>query len=336
MAAAFERNQTVSDFEAIQNRRNLVVGVFVVVGFLAFGWLVFKFGDMPLWVAKLRSYDVHVQFLAANGVQKDTPVQFCGYQIGRVTAVDPPRIREEIVFDPNSERRWFHQSLVTMSIDNQFNDLPTDCQIKLMTRGLGSSYIEIKSPIPDEKSEFLIHGMTIQGSTGISSEFFPEETQKKLEALVDDLRTLVGNANDVAGDDGNKQNLKTFFQNLTEASGQAAVTLKQARNTIEHAYAAIGDYRTLAGTGTDALEKVSGSIVAVSEEITRASVQVNVMLAGINQGNGTIGKLANDARLYEELLDTSTQMEILVTEMKKLSQAINERGLGRVWKKGTK
>ncbi len=336
MDAAFERNQTVSDFETIQNRKNLVVGVFVVVGFLAFGWLVFKFGDMPLWVAKLRSYDVHVQFLAANGVQKDTPVQFCGYQIGRVTAVEPPRVREEIVFDPNNERRWFHQSLVTISIDNQFDDLPKDCQVKLMTRGLGSSFIEIKSPIPDENSEFLSHGMTIQGSAGINSEFFPEETQKKLEALVDDIRTLVGNANDVAGDDENKQNLKAFLQNLTTASGQAAKTLEQARNTIDHAYAAIGDYRTLAGTGTNALEKVSGSIVAASEQLTRASTQINVMLAGVNEGNGTVGKLINDARLYEELLDTSTQMQILVTEMKTLSQAINERGLGRVWKKGAK
>ncbi len=336
MGTAFERNQTLSDFEAIQNRRNLVVGIFVVVGFLAFGWLVFKFGDMPLWVAKLRSYDVHVQFLEANGVQKDTPVQFCGYQIGRVTAVEPPRIREEIVFDPNNERRWFHQSLVTMSIDNQFSDIPKDCQIKLMTRGLGSSFISIKSPIPDEKSECLTHGMTVQGSAGVSSEFFPEETQKKLEGLVDDLRTLVGNANDVAGDDENKQNLKTFLQNLTDASGQAAKTLEQARHTIDHAYAAIGDYRTLASTGTNALEKVSGSIASASEELTRASTQINVMLAGINEGNGTVGKLVNDARLYEELLDTSTQMQILVVEMKKLAQAINERGLGRVWKKGAK
>ena len=182
----------MSDFEAIQNRRNLVVGVFVVVGFLAFGWLVFKFGDLPLWVAKLRSYDVHVQFSAANGVQKDTPIRFCGYQIGRVTAVEPPRTRAEIVSDPNQEPRWFHQSRVTMSIDKQFDTLPRDCEVKLMTRGLGSSFIEIKAPIYDANAPVLVHGMTIQGSSGISSEFFPEETQKKLEALVDDFAYLCG------------------------------------------------------------------------------------------------------------------------------------------------
>jgi phospholipid/cholesterol/gamma-HCH transport system substrate-binding protein len=322
----------VSDFEAIQNRRNLVVGVFVVVGFLAFGWLIFKFGDLPLWVAKLRSYDVHVQFSAADGVQKDTPVRFCGYQIGRVTSVEPPRVRAEIVFDSNDEPRWFHQSLVTMSIDDQFGDIPKNSQVTLLTRGLGSSFIEIKSPIPDEKdeeAEFLVHGVTIQGSTGISSDFFPEETQKKLEGLVDDLRTFVGNANDIAGDDQNKRNLKTFLFNLNQAS-------EQARDTLKQAHAAIGEYRKLADTGTNAMEDVSASIVASSEALTKASTQINVMLTGINKGNGTIGRLVTDARLYEELLDTSTQMQILVTDLKALTQAINDRGLMRVLKKGTK
>ncbi|NQV34201.1 MAG: MCE family protein [Phycisphaeraceae bacterium] len=322
----------MSDFEAIQNRRNLVVGVFVMVGFLAFGWLIFKFGDMPLWVAKLRSYDVHVQFSSADGVQKDTPVRFCGYQIGRVTFVEPPRVRAEILSNSDREPRWFHQSMVTMSIDNQFDDIPKDSQVKLLTRGLGSSFIEIKAPIPgekDEEVELLVHGATLQGSTGISSDFFPEETQKKLEALVDDLRTFVGNANDIAGDDENKENLKTFLGNLTEASEQAA-------RTLEEAYAAIGDYRVLAGAGKNAVDKVSASIVVASEELSKASSQLNVMLAGINEGDGTIGKLVNDARLYEELLDTSTQMQILVTDLKSLIQAINDRGLMRVLKKGTK
>ncbi|MCP4453157.1 MAG: MCE family protein, partial [Planctomycetes bacterium] len=298
----------MSDFEAIQNRRNLVVGVFVVVGFLAFGWLIFKFGDLPLWVAKFRSYDVHVQFSAADGVQKDTPIRFCGYQIGRVTSVEPPRVRAEILRDSEREPRWFHQSLVTMSIDNQFNEIPTDSEVKLLTRGLGSSFIEIKSPIPDEDTEHLIHGATLQGSTGISSDFFPEDTQKKLEGLVDDLRTFVGNANDIAGDDQNKENLKALLSNLTQASSQAAKALEETRDTLKQAQGAIGDYRILAGTGTNALDKVSASVVEASGELAKASSQITVMLTNINEGRGTAGKFVTDARLYEELLTTSSQL----------------------------
>jgi len=107
----------VSDYESLQRRRNFVVGIFVVLGLCAFGWLVFKFGDLPSGVTKMRSFQICVQFRAAPGVQKDTPVRFCGYQIGRVTAVDPPRIRAEIRNGQPSDLRY-HQSLVTLSIDD--------------------------------------------------------------------------------------------------------------------------------------------------------------------------------------------------------------------------
>ena len=148
------------------------------------------------------------------------------------------------------------------------------------------------------------------------------------------LRTFVGNANDIAGDDQNKQNLKSFLANLTEASDQAAKTLEQARDTIKQAYVAIDDYRDLAKTGSDAVDKVATSIVSATEELTKASSQINLMLTRINDGDGTIGKFITDGRLYEELLDTSAQMQVMVAEMKTLMQAINERGLGKVWKKG--
>ena len=137
-----------------------------------------------------------------------------------------------------------------------------------------------------------------------------------------------------SGDHENKQNLKAFLGNLTQASGQAAKTLEEAQETIEQAYAAIGDYRTLADTGTNALDRVVTSVVTLSEELTRASSQVNVMVTGINNGQGTMGKFVNDARFYEELVDTSEQLQVLATEMKTLIQAINDRGLGKVWKKG--
>ena len=34
------------------------------------------------------------------------------------------------------------------------------------------------------EGKFLVEGSLLQGSTGVSSEFFPEATQKKLEELI--------------------------------------------------------------------------------------------------------------------------------------------------------
>ena len=85
----------MSDYETTQRKRNITVGIFVLIAVCAFVWLIFKFGDLPTAVSRFRSFQVFVQFPTAPGVQKDTPVRFCGYQIGRVTDVMAPQIRED-------------------------------------------------------------------------------------------------------------------------------------------------------------------------------------------------------------------------------------------------
>jgi hypothetical protein len=66
----------------------------------------------------------------------------------------------------------------------------------------------------------------LQGSTGVTSEFFPEETQKELRELVVDMRTFVNNANDILGDPNNKENIKVT---LLENAEQMELLLKEIK-----------------------------------------------------------------------------------------------------------
>jgi phospholipid/cholesterol/gamma-HCH transport system substrate-binding protein len=322
----------VSDYETIQRKRNIFVGVFVIVGMCALGWLIFKFGDLPTAVTKIGSIRIFIQFPMAPGVQKDTPVRFCGYQIGRVTGVMPPRIRKNL--DTNQE---YHQTVVVLTIDKKYVDIPSNVNIKLMTRGLGSSYIELKVdpeslPAPPRDPNrpetcFLVDGMWLQGSTGISSEFFPEESQKKLDSLVEDLRAFVNNADDIIGDPNNKENFKRILANLSGASEAATEAIQQAKQTME-------EFKKFATAGTKTLEnadaKVDKAIVAMidtSEQLSKATEQLRLILEKINSGQGTAGMLVNDGRFYESLLENADQMQILLEEMKLFVAKAREKGL---------
>ena len=117
----------------------MIVGIFVIVGLAALGWMIFKFGDLPTAITRMRSFEVYVQFPTAPGVEKDTPVRFAGYQIGRVTHVMAPEVREDL----NTHKKY-HQTLIVMSINSKYVDIPCNVEVKLMTRGLGSSYLELK------------------------------------------------------------------------------------------------------------------------------------------------------------------------------------------------
>lgn len=333
----------MSDYEASQKRRDVVVGIFVVLGLAALGWMIFKFGDLPTAVSRMKSFQVLVQFPTAPGVQKDTPVRFCGYQIGRVTSVMAPRVMQDM-----NTKRDYHQTKVVLSIDKAFTDIPSNVQAKLMTRGLGSSYIELKvdpeqlpaPPLDPNRPEtaFLVDGMALQGSTGLTSEFFPEESQKKLNSLVEGIGAFIGNANDIIGDPNNKANVKATLANMSEATANIAVAMDKATEVMENAEKTLDEFKTLATTGTTTLqnadakaERLVASVASASGELSRAISQLRLAIEKVNQGQGTAGRLINDARLYEKLLESTEQLNVLMTDFKDLVDKVSEKGLRSIY-----
>ncbi len=332
----------MSDYESAQRRRDVIVGLFVIVGLAALGWMILKFGDLPTAVSRIRSFEVYVRFPSAPGVQTDTPVRFCGYQIGRVTHVMAPAVL------PDNSGRRYHQTRCVLSINKQYVDIPSNVQAKLMTRGLGSSYIELavdpnKLPAPPmdpnrPETRFLVKGIELQGSSGVTSEFFPEESQKKLDRLIGSINIFVANANDIIGDPDNKRNIRTTLANITDASRNFSVAMDEATKTMEDARKTIEEFRRLATAGGETLKSVDGkterlvvSLVNTSAEIGQAMAQLRLAMEKVNTGDGTAGKLINDARLYESLVETTFEMNVLLKDLKQLIDKVSEKGLRSVY-----
>lgn len=294
----------------------MVVGLFVVVAVIAFFWMIFKFGDLPILVSEIKSYEVKIQFPSAPGIQKDTPVRFCGYQIGTVTDVKPPTILQDL-----NTRKWYHQTMVIASIDNHFKDIPESVEAKLMTRGLGSSYIDLRlSPVEVSKGRVLVEGSLLQGSTGVSSEFFPEETQAKLEELITGIATLVKNTNDVIGDANNKTNLKIALANLADATGEANDAIREIKDTADAG-------KTMLQNADARTAQITASLVATSDKLGKVMDNLDDILAKINDGQGTAGKLVNDGRLYEQLLEDSKQLHLVLQDVKTFVTESTEKGI---------
>lgn len=289
----------MSDYETAQKRRDIVVGVFVIVAICALVWLIFMFNDFPTFVSELSSFQVYVQFPTASGVVKDTPVRFCGYPIGSVTKVAPPHLRKDL--DTGLE---YHQTLVVLSINEKYINIPSNIDVKLMTRGLGSSYIELSvdptrplTPLDPNRPEtvYLVDGMLLQGSSGMTSEFFPAESQKKLDELIKGLTAFINNANEIFGDQANKDNIKTTLANTAEA--------------------------------TEELKKFLASGVGTSEEISKTAEELRLVLEKINSGKGSAGRIINDASFYEGLLENTQEMDVLLKELKEMVAEYRKKGI---------
>ncbi len=334
----------MSDYESGQRRRDIVVGLFVIFGLGALGWMIFQFQRLPSAISQMKSFKIYVQFASASGLQTDTPVKFCGYQIGRVTQVMPPAIRTDI-----DTGQPYHQTVCVLSIDEHYVNIPSNVEVKLMTRGLGSSYIELKEdptklPAPPRdpnrpnETRVLINGMLLQGSSGMTSEFFPEESQKKLDRLLQGIGAFVANANDILGDPNNKANIKGSLAHFSDATHNAAVAMEDARKLMEQASRTLDEFKGLAATGTGSLkntdaqvERLVVAIVNTSGELGRAMSELRTALEKANQGQGTVGHLVNDAKLYENLLESTDQLNRLLKDLQSLINKVSEKGLRSVY-----
>lgn len=297
------------DYDMLQKKRNIAVGIFVLIALASLVWLIFIFGDLPVVISKARSYEIYVQFPRAPGLQPNTPVQFCGYQIGRVVTVEPPA-----VFKDAETGKSYYQVRAVFAIQKKYRDIPSNVKIVLMRRGLGSSYIEIlhdpDKPVAEPKdpnrpeTAFLVNGMLMEGTTGTASEFFPEETQAKLDELVTSLNKLAKSADEIIGNKENQQNLRQTLANLREMSKEATDALR--------------DFQTLSVSGKENLDRVSDSLVNTSDQLAEAARQMQLILEKANRGEGSAGKFINDARLYENLMDTTEELNSTLGQFKEL------------------
>jgi phospholipid/cholesterol/gamma-HCH transport system substrate-binding protein len=326
----------VTDYETIQRKRNVIVGIFVVVAVCALIWLIFKFGDLPTTVSKINSFEVFIQFPTAPGVQKDTPVRFCGFQIGRVTKVMFPEERVDL----NTQQKY-HQTLVVLSIDKRYTNIPSNVEVKLMMRGLGSSYIELtvdpnKLPAPPRdpnrpETRFLVHGMPLQGSTGQASEFFPPDIQKKLDELLTNLDGLIKHTDAIIGDPNNKAKIDKMIDNVYVASEDVKQALQDANETMQEVRGAIKEFSNFSIAGKAIFEKADANLVPAVAELTEglseATSQLRQILEKINSGQGSAGRLIYDGKFYENLLENTQQVQMLLEELKALVIEAREKGI---------
>jgi len=295
----------MTDYQAKQRQRNMIVGSFVIIALCGFLYMLFRFRDLPQIVGKLSSFEILVYFPEAPGVQKDTPVQYCGYQIGRVMKVSPPQIRD-----------GSHKVGLIMAIDDRFIDIPEQVDIFVMKRGLGSSFIELRDAASGmvQTGPFLKSGFVKEdGQVGMASDFFPPEVQDKLEALVDSITILTVNANAIIGDSENQANIKKVIANIEAAAAQADATLQSIQNFSD--------------MGTEKLQVIGDKVALAAEQMEGVLSEARKLMAKIDSGSGTAGKLLNDGRLYENLLDSTRELQMLLDQIKQWVAQAREEGV---------
>jgi phospholipid/cholesterol/gamma-HCH transport system substrate-binding protein len=111
--------------------------------------------------------------------------------------------------------------------------------------------------------------------------------------------------------------LADLMQQMNETVGLVNETIKTLRGDVE---AAVGDVADTARKANDLLTAISDDVAAISGSSRRIMTDTQGIIAGLQQGKGTVGRLIKDDEIYQRMVDTARQAQGVVEEARKAVQ----------------
>ena len=251
-----------------------------------------------------------VEYVEIGGLTKSSAVTINGLKVGKV---------DNIEFDVSKEKRG--QLIVTFIVDNDF-EFSNKSIVKIYSPSpISGSNLAV---IPSYDGELAVSGDFLKGQieeslfNSIGERLNP--LQQKIERVIVRADTLFSGVNEIL----NNKTIDGINNSVSNLSG----AISDIRKTIQSVNLMIADSQenlkfTLENTKniTENFSKVSDSLsnVDLNKIINKAEEAVsnfNEMSRKINSGEGTIGKLINDKRMYVNLEAATKELEELLRDIK--------------------
>lgn len=288
--------------------KELKTGIVAIIIITIFIWGYNFLKGQNLFDTNTRYFKV--EYPNISGLSESSLVTINGLKIGKVV---------EINFNKEEAKRG--QLIVRFAIETDFTFSKKSIVKIYSPSPLGGSNLAI---IPSYEGELAVSGDSLKGE--IESNLFTsigerlDPLQQKLEHVISSADSLFINVNNIL-DITTQNSLKKSVINLESTLVEVKRTMLSVNGLID-------------ATSLDLKESVkntksiSEKFLKISDTIANADIggifrkveitlnAANLMLAGIHKGEGTIGKLVTDDRLYNNIAAMSKELEDLLREMK--------------------
>ncbi len=285
--------------------REVKTGIIVIGGILLFilGFSYLK--STPLFDNSKTFYSVYPN---VGGLQAGTQVTINGFSVGKVN---------DIRF--NDEQG---NLLVTFTVSNNFSFSKNSVAELYDTGIIGGKGIQIK-PVFDG-SAVAVSGDTLQSSNrpGLTELVQQRLTplQLKVEDAISNADSLLMNVNEVL-DPQAKKDLRESIAGLNKMvqsfQGSADALNTLLNNNKENLNNSISNLSSITNNFNKLSDSLANAGLGETMKGLQATVQdLNGVLAQIESGDGSLGKLVNDEALYNNLTDASKQLDLLLQDFR--------------------
>ena len=274
--------------------------------------VIFIAGVVYLRGIDLRSkqYELKVFYRNVNGLKEGDVVSVAGLAIGRVESM-------------SLAGRGIN---VLLSIQTKVH-LPRDSKAILKSESImGGKFIEI-APGTDQ-------GMLANGdSLGGLYEADLSELTATLSPITSNVLGILENVNSTF-DQPTRQRIQKIVADLEQSSGRLEEVIRAGGRSADASFAELSAFsRDLAGaartidsiahderlnidTSVTSFARWSRNMERVSAQLETAATSLNAVLGKVGRGEGTLGMLVQDERLYNHLDSLSMNLNLLVRDLR--------------------
>jgi ABC-type transporter Mla subunit MlaD len=156
----------------------------------------------------------------------------------------------------------------------------------------------------------------------------PNSPPENISTMVTRLSRTIKSLEDVIGDPKVQGQVREIVQNLADSTDHLKGTLAKIDTAVANAGGTVDKFGSAATQASETLGTAQKQVLLVSEKLITTLDQLQKTTRQISEGNGTTGKLINDPRLYDGLVDLSKSLRGTVDDLDLLVKRWNDEGLG--------
>lgn len=293
-------------------RRNIIVGLIVLIGLGIVVWMVLLFAGRLARVFSSPGMTITLTSDRADGVSDGSAVYYRGIQVGQVTLVHlssdnsgvviPLSLKKGVVLPRNLR--------ATIRTSSYFG---TAADILLEPQGPPQGEMAADTTL---KAEFEGSALIPKQFTALAEEARRRELLEHLDQTIvsiheqaDKAGKLVDSVQQLIGDKKMADDLRASVANI--------------RLTTETATRATQNFEKFSSDANTTMSDVRVAIVKLSGTIEH----FESIADKVDQGKGTAGLLVNDPKLYQGLVDTTAELHSTIADLKRVVDQWEQEGV---------
>jgi phospholipid/cholesterol/gamma-HCH transport system substrate-binding protein len=330
-----------------------MIGIVSIVGLFGLAWLLMRFGELDNLIRP--SYALTVNLADGAGLRPGSIIELNGVPIGVVENLDlqdnplrPVRIEADI--DEHRRIPSGVEATVSLSLlgggsvlqlssptlvdraDQRY--LPSDGSAVIdadqtsTINEIVTALDERMQPILDALEHFQILANTyVNVGDRVEALIAPQTTQQLSEGAQPNLYTAVVRLNGAIDEASMAFVLAQEWLSDEQLRADVNGAVDKAGRLIERATMTVDRWTILADELDQDAQQFLTHLLPMADQISTTLEEVYGLVVKARDGEGTIGKMLNDAELYDSLTDAAIRLERSLADIQLFIQKVREEGV---------